>query len=272
MFKRQDSITIQTTSLTGESFLSMQGMGEATRGGFSLLFPFHSGLWEKMSHGLVSTVQWPPPSARGLSCQDNCCQDMLLFLGNHFRVLFLHSKPSPLSIVTPTWEAIRVLTPCGDWERAAREDKSSYQRGICDPRGICTNSVVYQTIHALWKQRSQSPELGASSSHEIKINSQACNTFKKYLVWNRIKPLGIFCTVISSYISSCDWVQWLWSASAYAGSSRYHHLTQPGKCFFLMTDMSSKDHSFPLWTHCLWVLYHQKHCLSFTLLVVRAQQ
>lgn len=163
--------------MTGESFLSMQGMrGKPNGEGFSILFPIHSSLWEKMSHGSVSTDQWPPSSARRFSCQDNCCQDMLVFLGNHFSVLFLYSKPCPMTIVIPTWEAIGVLSPCGDWQRVAREDKSSYQRGICDPRGICANFVVGQTIHALWKQRSQNPEMRASLSHEIKINSQACNT------------------------------------------------------------------------------------------------
>lgn len=96
MFKRQNSIT----SLTGESFQSIQGMG-----GFQMVeaFPFYSFSTQvseekKTTHGSVCTDQWPPPSARRLSCQDNCCQDMLVFLGNNFSVLFLYSKPSPMSM------------------------------------------------------------------------------------------------------------------------------------------------------------------------------
>lgn len=151
----------------------MQGMG-----GNQMLgaFPFYSVSVQvsekKMTHGSVCTDQWPPPSARRLSCQDNCCQDMLVFLGNNFSVLFLYSKPSPTSM----WEAVGVLAPCGDWERVAREDKSSYQRGICGPREICTSFMVCQTVIRTLK--TEVPELGASSSHEIKMNSQACNILK----------------------------------------------------------------------------------------------
>lgn len=190
MSKRQNSITTQITSDWWEFPVNARDGGKPSGGGFPVLFLSHSGLWEKMTHGSVSSDQWPLSSARRLSCQDNCCQDMLVFLGNNFSVLFLYSKPSPMSIVKPTWEAIRILAPCGNWEMVGRENKSSYQRGICSTRRICSNFMVCHTVHTLCKQRSQNPELGASSSREIKMNSQAYNTLKKYLVGNGLLSLG----------------------------------------------------------------------------------
>lgn len=147
------------------------------------------------------------------------------------------------------WEAVGVLAPCGDWERVAGEDKASYQRGICGPRGICTSFVVCQTV--LWKQRSQSPELGASSRHEMKMNSQACNTFKKYLVWNAIRSLGIFCTVINSYralmidYSGCDQPLHVLEAT---GSTTSHNL---GSVLLELLKGSLLSLG-----NCLWVFYH----------------
>lgn len=136
MFKSQNSITIQIISLVRVS-CQCKGKGETKWWGLSCSIPSEEKWLRAAFHRSV-----PPPSARGFSCQDNCCQDMLVFLGNNFNV---YSKPCPMSVVTPTREATRLLAPCGVWERVAREDKSSYQRGICRLYGLSDCTLILKT-------------------------------------------------------------------------------------------------------------------------------